>query len=263
MAQVPYIFATLPGGLVPASYLDANFAAVNPPVLYGTDTGSVNTLNITVPVPSSVVSLANLTGYLFQVVPAFANTGAATIEVNGYPSVPVLEYDGTTLQPYALRAGVLALMACQGTSMVVLSVGGPVYFNAPSGYVGDLLNLKLNGTTVLSVDQAGNLAGQLNITNSLSPAVTAAGTTQGTATTLTSTWNVVTTNASGTGVILQTTPTGTAIRVFHAASGGNILSVYPPAGHTIFSLTTNSPAGMIENQVNDFCYLGSNLWMVK
>lgn len=72
--------------------------------------------------------------------------------------------------------------------------------------------------------------------------ISAAGTTQGTATELTSEDNEVSTVASGAGVVLNRLLTaGEVHTVFN--SGANALKVYPPSGMSINALTVN--AGML------------------
>lgn len=70
-------------------------------------------------------------------------------------------------------------------------------------------------------------------------AITATGTTQATAQLVINTVAVVTTTASGTGVLLQTCQVGTPQYVYNG--GANALSVYPPVGYQINGLSANSP----------------------
>jgi hypothetical protein len=72
---------------------------------------------------------------------------------------------------------------------------------------------------------------------STSAAITAAGTTQGTGTALTSDFNIVTTTASGTGVVLPTTVAGKETLVVNR--GANALLVYPATGAAIDGLSAN------------------------
>lgn len=69
--------------------------------------------------------------------------------------------------------------------------------------------------------------------------VSAAGTTQGTATELTAADSEVTTVAAGSGVILNSTlSAGDSQTVFNA--GGNAVKVYPPSGMSINALSSNA-----------------------
>lgn len=76
--------------------------------------------------------------------------------------------------------------------------------------------------------------------------VSAAGTTQGTATELTAADSEITTVASGAGVILNSTlSAGDSQTVFNA--GANALKVYPPSGMKINALSTNAAMTLATN----------------
>jgi hypothetical protein len=77
-------------------------------------------------------------------------------------------------------------------------------------------------------------------------AVSAAGSTQGTATALTNMYNVVTTVALGTGVILPT-PLQSGLRYTVVNKGANTLNVYPAVGGTIDALSLNAPFTLAAN----------------
>ena len=68
--------------------------------------------------------------------------------------------------------------------------------------------------------------------------ISAAGTTQATATELINGLNEVTTVASGAGVVLFSADSGTFQAVYNA--GANQLKVYPPVGYKINSLPINT-----------------------
>jgi hypothetical protein len=70
-------------------------------------------------------------------------------------------------------------------------------------------------------------------------AVSAAGATQGTATALTTTYNVVTTVALGTGVVLPV-PAASGLLVTIVNKGANTLNVYPAVGGTIDAAALNA-----------------------
>lgn len=90
-------------------------------------------------------------------------------------------------------------------------------------------------TSVISSLSGGQLTGFLEFTRAFS--VSAAGTVQGDATALTAQINVVTTVASGAGVIL---PTHGPIWIRNA--GANALKIWPPVGDAINALGTNNAA---------------------
>ena len=81
-------------------------------------------------------------------------------------------------------------------------------------------------------------------------AVSAAGTTQITATELTAADSEVTTVASGAGVVLSSKlAPGDEQTVFN--SGANPLKIYPPSGFKINALSTNSPMTL---GINTACF---------
>ena len=80
---------------------------------------------------------------------------------------------------------------------------------------------------------------QLAICKDTATSVSAAGTTQGTATELTAACSEVTTVTSGTGVVLSANlAAGDEQSVFNA--GANALKVYPPSGSRINALPSNT-----------------------
>ncbi len=85
---------------------------------------------------------------------------------------------------------------------------------------------------------------------SLSPAITAAGTTQATAATLENEWSVVTSTPAGSGVILNNFGAGTAQTVFN--KGGNTLKVYPFIGGNFDGGATNAPYSLANNKSQTF-----------
>lgn len=91
--------------------------------------------------------------------------------------------------------------------------------------------------------------------------ISAAGTTQGTATSLASTVSVVSTVTAGAtdGVILRATSPGLLRPVFNDDTG-DILKVYPPTGGQINTLATNAAYSMPPNTRAIFASLGSNAW---
>ena len=97
--------------------------------------------------------------------------------------------------------------------------------------------------TLTSLNSSGNITAPSHIANtgyfirSVSASVSAAGSTQGTGTVLTTEFNRVSTVTSGSGVVLPTATTGMAIVIVN--SSANSLLVYPATGAAINSLATN------------------------
>lgn len=100
----------------------------------------------------------------------------------------------------------------------------------------------------------------LAILGDISTAVSAAGTTQGTATLLSASTSIVTTVGAGAGVKLPITPTVSAKDRLHVANhGANTLAVYPPTGGKLSNGTANVPAMIAPNKCADFlCIDGTN-----
>ena len=75
------------------------------------------------------------------------------------------------------------------------------------------------------------------INGDVSSAISAAGTTQGTATALTAGINVVTTAAASSGVILSDSEIGDEYEILNL--GANAVTVYPPSGGRVNAIATN------------------------
>lgn len=90
---------------------------------------------------------------------------------------------------------------------------------------------------------AGFSAGQaIAMGGTINAAVSAAGTTQGTATTLTAAINLVTTAAANSGVILPQGQVGDEFLIWNF--GANPVYVYPPSAAKINQLATNGGASL-------------------
>lgn len=91
--------------------------------------------------------------------------------------------------------------------------------------------------------------------NSVNTAVSAAGTTQATATALGAAFSVITTAAAGSGVILPQGQPGDRLFVYNA--GANAAYVYPPTSAKINSLATNAGALLPINTVCEYVQLST------
>ena len=112
---------------------------------------------------------------------------------------------------------------------------------------GNLGIANLAPTDTLSVTGTANISGNTTSANliatsyhirSINAAVSAAGTTQGTATALTKEINVVSTVASGAGVVLPTAVAGMVLIINNTSA--NTLNVYPATGGVVNSGSTNA-----------------------
>jgi hypothetical protein len=92
----------------------------------------------------------------------------------------------------------------------------------------------------------GFSAGQARaICGGVAQSVSAAGTTQGTATALTAGVNYVTTAAASSGVIVPNMEIGDAIEIYNG--GANTLTVYPFTGGKINGVATNGGVSLATN----------------
>jgi hypothetical protein len=82
--------------------------------------------------------------------------------------------------------------------------------------------------------------------------ISAAGTTQGTATVITADNNYITTCASGAGVILPSGEISQSTNIFN--NGLNSLAVYPPVGGMLGSLPINTPSYIASGQSAEYFY---------
>lgn len=112
---------------------------------------------------------------------------------------------------------------------------------------GSQLNNALGETAALAI--LGDLA-----------SLSAAGTTQATATAITTANAVVGTVGAGSGVRLPVTPTVSAKDRLHVANHGlNMLAVYPPSGGKLGTASANVPAMIAPGKSADFmCIDGTN-----
>ncbi len=116
-----------------------------------------------------------------------------------------------------------------------------------------------------NVMQGGVSAGQARAINgnNVNSAVTAAGTTQGTATAITADVNVVTTATNLQGVILYAGVPGDSQWIFNNSGVGVAVTVYPPTGAKVNQLATN--AGFVLAPYTGVCCkcISSTQWLAN
>jgi hypothetical protein len=118
--------------------------------------------------------------------------------------------------------------------------------------------------TLTSLNSSGNITAPSHIANtgyfvrSVSASVSAAGSTQGTGTALTTEFNRVSTVTSGSGVVLPTATAGMAIVVVNTSA--NSLLVYPATGATINSLATNSGYSHVTLATLQYIAISNTQW---
>jgi hypothetical protein len=91
--------------------------------------------------------------------------------------------------------------------------------------------------------------------------IAAAGTTQATATLLTSAINNVTTVSAGQGVVLPLVAPGYTVGVYN--SSATPVKVYPPVGATLNALGTNNAALLAPNTWAAYTFATINQWFVN
>tara|TARA_B110000967_G_C18901869_1_gene576299 strand:+ start:11880 stop:12746 length:867 start_codon:yes stop_codon:yes gene_type:complete len=112
--------------------------------------------------------------------------------------------------------------------------------------------------------QAGDNAsfGSLTHTGSLiaglDASVTAAGTTQGDATAVTKTYNIVTTASANQGVKLPTAATGVRVTVYNSTSA--LIKIYPNTSDAIDDGSANAPITLRPNKVKEYIAISVSQW---
>lgn len=131
---------------------------------------------------------------------------------------------------------------------------------AEFGTTGDdnfTMKVSSNGSTWLSAMKIMAATGRVAF-KSIATGISAAGTTQGTATVLTKSFNEVTTVAASSGVALPSPEAGEIVVV--ANQGANALSVYPASGHSINSLSANAAQSLATDTRRIFFALTTSKW---
>ena len=140
-------------GNIPLSQLDANFTAlntaINDPASFGnfaTDTGIINASIVTLaPAPAS---LASIIGVPFTWKPAVSNTGAATLNLNAFGALNILNTDGSALGIGALTAGSIVQTVYDGTIFRLLNVYNQTLSILRSYLAGLILSTSGSSTTM-------------------------------------------------------------------------------------------------------------------
>jgi hypothetical protein len=170
---------------------------------------------------------------------------------NSYPA-PNLPLNGTEQFTLFQQQGAVVQTCTVTISAVTASISAGAFASPPP--IGSVAP-NTGAFTLLSVTGFESFS-----TNN---AVVAAGNSQITATQITTSYAVVAEATAGTGIILPVVSVGTPVRIFYTATGGNTLSIYPPSGQRIGTLSINAPSGMLVNQANDFCFVGGGQWLIK
>lgn len=109
----------------------------------------------------------------------------------------------------------------------------------------------------------GFSAGQAKALNgNIRTGISAAGTTQGTATSLTASTNLVATATSLQGVILPSCEVGDSVTVFNDNTGVTIV-VYPDSSSKINQLSTNTGMNLANNTSAEYFRVTSTRWVAQ
>jgi hypothetical protein len=143
-----------------------------------------------------------------------------------------------------------------------LGFGSGVITGTGNITAGNIIGIIAAGSNAITT--TGNIsAGNVTVTSyhlrSVATSISAAGTTQGTATALTKEINVVSTVASGAnGVVLPTAVAGMVLTITNTSA--NSLSVYPATGGTINSLAANGAFTQVANATLQFIAPTTTQW---
>jgi hypothetical protein len=166
-----------------------------------------------------------------------------------------LNVTGNNVGKLYYNAGAVKVEATDATSNVQIAANGTsritVFANGLS---------TINGALSASGNvTGGNLIATNYIVRSVTTGVTAAGSTQGTATALTRDINIVNTVApSANGVILPTAVSGMMLTIVNTTA--NTLQVYPASGAAIDALAANAAFSMVGNARIQFAAATGTLW---
>jgi len=121
--------ATVYGAPLPNNVIDTNFININTEVIGITQAKHRDDTSITVNVLTVAFSpawTAYADGMTLYVKPANANTGAATLSVNGLAALPIYDYNGNALVGGELITGASIPLYCTGSAFRILNGNGGV-----------------------------------------------------------------------------------------------------------------------------------------
>jgi len=216
----------------------------------GTNLTTLGTANQILGVNAGATALEYKTVTAGTAISVTNGAGSITIANTGVTSNVAgtgISVSGATGAVTITNTGVTSAVA--GTGISVSGATGAVTFTntgatSIAGTTNQITASAATGAITLSTPTTFTAPGYVAITTGLyestTASVTAAGATQGTATALTTSYNVITTAAAGTGVILPTPLlNGWAISIVNR--GANAVNVYPNTGGSINGGVANAP----------------------
>jgi hypothetical protein len=196
-----------------------------------------------------------------------ANTGVFTGNANGLSSLQgtnvVGTLNSTTLGNSSLYVGTTQIALNRGSASQSLTGITSIDGYAATVSTAAQPNITSVGT-LTSLNSSGNITAPNLIANtgffisSVATGISAAGTAQGNATAITREINVVSTVASGAGVVLPTAVAGMRITIVNTSA--NALLVYPASGGTINSLALNGSFSEAAGARLDFVATSTTQW---
>jgi hypothetical protein len=236
-------------------YITNNLNASAVQAIFNVTASTNNTTYYTITVTYVSGTISSLNDAL---VVQFARTGdsgisgySGTSGISGYSGVPGPGTLINATQDTTTTALYPVMVAATGSNQTPKATTTKFAFNASTG------------TITLGTGTGGNISGANQISASyflfgVTDAITAAGSTQGTATVLTTSINNVTTVAASTGVIL---PVGVAgMRIIVRNGGANNLNVYPNSLDQINSLAVDAPFSLVPNGCIEFVAINAVNW---
>ena len=212
-------------------------------------TGAVtfNNTGVTSNVAGTGISVSGATGAVTVTNAGVTSNVAGTdISVSGATGAVTIN-DTSTLATVTGRGATTAtvLTLTNTTEATSSTVGGSATLSGGLAVAKTVYANNLHSVGSATVGGAATIAGLISVAGV--GGISAAGTTQGTATALTASVNHITTCASGAGVVLPTPSAGTICTIIN--SGANALLVYPPSTGAIDNAGTNNAISVPVNSV--------------
>jgi hypothetical protein len=215
---------------------------------------------------TTVAGLTSVTSTTFVGALTGAATTAGTVTTASQPNITStgtltsLGVSGTiTAANITANTGVFTGNGSGLTALTGANVTGTVSAATTAGTVTTAAQPNITSTgTLTSLTVTGNIVCNGFIDASVNAAVSAAGSTQGTATVIASEINVVSTVASGAGVAFPTPSAGMRITIINTSA--NALLVYPASGGTINSLALNAAFSQAAGARLEFIATSATQW---
>ena len=221
----------------------------------------------------NITSVGTLTGLTSSGAVSITNSTAATSRTTG--ALIVTGGIGASANSFFTNLNVasnIAYVAPNGANTINSTMlnGGTLAWSGNAGQLfsiadnmtGNIFTVNdVSGIPMISVDAGGNIQFAASggfVNYGVTSGITAAGSTQGTATALTRPINVVSTVSASTGVILPTVPAGARIIIMNTS--GTALNVYPPSGAAINSGSTNAAYSMPAGVRLEYISTSSTQW---